>query len=150
MKLCATCAITILLTLGLSGCGTTGSTVGPAVLQLGVSTGTAYSLTQYPTARPGVAAAALVVCSVANGTNVSPAAIVQALDAYGPLAPESVLIVNSALSLYEIIYAGLTPTNSSPYAIALCNGLNQGLAFGQTKSMPSPKGAEQFPQMRFK
>ena len=92
----------------------------------------------------------MVVCAVAHGTNVSPAAIVTALDAYGPLTPESVLIVNSALSLYEIIYAGIAPTNASPYAVALCAGLEQGLAFTQTKAIPSPKGAEQFPQWRFR
>lgn len=156
--------LVVALTSLLMGCATN-SSVGPALLRLGVSSTAGYSLMKNPSALPGVQAGASVVCAAAHGTNVSPASIVAALDAYGQRTPEAVFILNSAIGAYNIVYNGLSSTNAtsaSPYALALCDGLNDALAMVSVPPVPggvnapprivaSPKAQSQYwPQIKFK
>lgn len=138
-----------------TGCKNTNPNIGPAMLRLGVSTTAGYSLMNNPKALPGVKAGASVICSVVNGTNVSPAAIVSALDAYGANNPETVFILNTAVSAYTLIYNSLPDTNvivAQPYALAVCDGLNDALLFVSPPSavLSSPRFQSQWPQMKFK
>ena len=117
----------------LTGCKTNNqSNVGPGLLRLGVSTAAGYSLMKNPEAAPGVRAGAAIVCSVANGTNLSPAAIVAALN-NGPMDDESVFILNAGIGAYTLIFNGLSDTNNvatiRPYTLAVCDGLNDALLY---------------------
>lgn len=144
------------LLLGSTGCRNPNANVGPALLRLGVSTSAGYSILKHPEAVPGVRAGASVVCAAAHGTNVSPAAIVAALDAYGEKTPETVFILNAAVSAYEIVYAGLSDTNSasaSPYAIAVCDGLNDALLLAPSSVRRNAilrANVPRWPQVKFK
>lgn len=129
------------LAAGLVGCGTTGSQIGPPMVRLGVSTGTSYALLKHPQALPAVRASADVICSQAAGTNLAPVNVVAAVNAYTEQTPESVLIVNSALGLYTLVWNGYgadavkkTP-ELQKYLQATCDGLNDALA-----SPPTPSG----------
>ena len=62
---------------GCTGCSTsTTNLLTPAVVQQGVATGVAYAVAQYPEARPGVDAAAQIICSDASGVTLDPAKVV--------------------------------------------------------------------------
>ena len=119
------------LAVSLVGCNIPG--IAPGVLRLGVSSGAAYSLLKYPQAAPAVRASAEIICSEANGTNLAPAAIYAAVNAYGQQTPESTLIVNSALGLYTLVWNGYgaEAVNNSPnlklYLSATCDGLHDAL-----------------------
>lgn len=125
------------LTLALCGCKTSNqTTVGPALLRLGVSTSAGYAILKYPTAVPGVKVGAEVICAAAHGTNVSPAQIVADLDAYGGRTPEATFILNSAISAYSLVYNSLSPTNSAnPYTLAVCQGLEDALLLAPKPGM---------------
>ena len=112
---------------------------GPLLLKTGVSFGTQYALLRNPAAKPPVEASAAIICATVHGTNVSPAAIVAAVNQYGQQTPESLLIINAAINLYSLTYNGLKETNTaaaSPYAHALCDGLVEALAFS---TFPAPQ-----------
>lgn len=150
------------LAVSLVGCGTTGGTangpsIGAPLVRLGVSTGAAYSLLKYTNALPAVKASAAIICSQAHSTNLAPAAVVEAINAYHQQTPESVLIVNSALTLYTTIwnsYGTVAVTNYPTlrlYLEATCDGLNDAIA-----SVPSPGVVRNavpnkaWPQVKFK
>ena len=140
--------IPIVALLALTGCKTSNPNVGPALLRLGVSSGAGYSLMRYPAAVPAVRASADIVCAVAAGTNVSPANIVAALDAYNFNTAESIFIINAALGAYELCFNGLSDTgDAKPYAEALCGGLQDALLLVPSKSFRSN---EKWPQAKFK
>lgn len=123
-------ATILALPLIFSGCKSSNPNIGPALLQVGVSTGAGYGILKYPQAVPGVRAGADVICAAAAGTNVSPANIVAAIDAYGELTPEATFILQGALNAYSLVYNGMSDTNTTvvrPYAQAVCNGLNEAL-----------------------
>jgi hypothetical protein len=147
------------LAVGLVGCGTTSNTnLGPPLVRLGVSSGASYSLLKYPQAVPAVRASAAIICSQAAGTNLAPAEVVAAVDAYAEKTPESVLIVNSALSLYTLVwngYGAAAVTNTPAlklYLAATCDGLNDALATvpapGVVRNAPPQNPA--WPQVKFK
>lgn len=156
------CLLTLPCLMLLGGCKNTGgnANVGPALLRLGVSTAAGYAILQNPEAAPGVRAGAGIVCAYAHATNVSPAEIVAAINAYGELKPEAVFILNAAISAYSLTFNGLANTNAataSPYAWALCDGLNDALLLGgganaasfsrSPNLLPVPDAA--WPQVKF-
>lgn len=122
------------LAVGVVGCGSTGTKIGPPMVRLGVSTGASYGLLKHPEALPAVKASADVICSQAAGTNLAPASVVEAVNAYTQQTPESTLIVNSALSLYTLVWNGYgaEAVANAPelqlYLQATCDGLNDALA----------------------
>lgn len=117
----------VALAVSLVGCK---SPIAPGLVRLGVSSGASYSLLKYPQAGPAVKASAEIICSQANGTNLAPSAIYAAVDAYTQKTPESVLIVNTALGFYTLIWNGYgaDAVNNQPqlklYLEATCGGLN--------------------------
>lgn len=135
-------SIVALAALAASLVGCSSPTVGPSVLRLGVSSSASYSLLKYPEAAPAVKASADIICSEANSTNLAPAAIYEAVNAYGGQTPESTLIVNSALGFYTILWNnyGTDAVNNIPtlrlYLGATCDGLHDALG-----TMPSPVAA---------
>ena len=114
----------------LAGCATN-STVGPALVRLGVSTSAGYTLVKYPAARPGVAAGREIVCAVASGQDLSPVAVVAALDAAGVAwTPEAWFAINGAVGAYNLAWNGLGEPGTAkarPYLEAVCGGLTDAL-----------------------
>ena len=147
------------LAFGVVGCKNTGGTsIGPPLLRLGVSSGASYSLLKYPQAAPAVKASASIICAQANGTNLSQAEVVAAVNAYQDQTPESVLIVNSAIGLYTLVWNGYgeSAVSNSPtlklYLGATCDGLNDAIAWLPQPGMaraprPHDKG---WPHVNFK
>ena len=120
----------VALSISLVGCK---SPIAPGLVRLGVSSGASYSLLKYPQAAPAVKASADIICSQSNGTNLAPASIYAAVNAYQNQTPESVLIVNTALSLYTLLWNGYgtDAVNNIPqlklYLSATCDGLHDAL-----------------------
>ena len=119
------------LAVSLVGCK---SAIAPSVVRLGVGAGASYSLLKYPEAAPAVKASAAIICSQANSTNLSPEAVYAAVDAYKEKTPESVLIVNTALGMYTLVWNGYgqTAVSNNPafklYLEATCGGLMDAVA----------------------
>ncbi len=100
-----------------------------AAFQAAVTLGEEIAIESHPEAVPFLRVATPVVCSVANGTNVSAAAIVAQLEAAGINDPTARIIINGALALFNVAVSGLS-TNSSElklFAQDLCNGMTLGL-----------------------
>ena len=121
----------------LMGCKTQPGAVniGPPLVRMGVYTGATYGMIKYPQAIPGVRGAAAIVCAQAAGTNVSPAEVVQAVQAYTELTPESKIIINGALQFYTLLWNTYAPTGTNSvllgqYLTATCDGLNDALVTG--------------------
>lgn len=131
MKKVLSLLVLAVLAAGLTGCGTTSSdaNLGPPMVRLSVSSGAVYSLLKYPEAVPAVRASAAIICSQAAGTNLAPAEVVAAIDAHAEKTPESVLIVNAALSVYTLVWNsyGASAVAHTPilrvYLEATCSGL---------------------------
>lgn len=138
--------------------------VGPALFRLGVAQTAGWQIyknhAKHPEILAEVKAAADIICALAARTNVSPAAIVAALDATGNLNAQSWFIVTGALGTYEILYHGSdqneAPRTMQPYAAALCGGLQDAVLFplppvpGATKAMrrSAPVRDARWPQLR--
>ncbi len=94
-----------------------------------------YGVQKEPSAIPGVRAAGAVICSAADGTNLSPAQVVADIGSISPSlnTPTAILIENSALTLYIGVWDsyGADAVNRSPelklYLQATCAGINAGL-----------------------
>lgn len=126
----------LLAVLVLTGCNTTNQTaMTHAAFTAAVTLGEQFALEQHPEAVPYVRAAVPVVCGVANGTNVSPQAIVSALEAAGVTDPTTKLIINGSLALFNVVISGIATNQTEVrlYAVDLCNGMTSGL--------PPEKGA---------
>lgn len=128
----------------LVGCKGPSSEIGPPMVRLGVSTGATYALMEHPEALPAVRASADVICSQAAGTNLSPTSVVAAINAYTKQTPESILIVNSALGLYTLVWNGYgaEAVKNDPllrtYLQATCDGLQDALAGQASASRNAP------------
>jgi len=143
--------ISLAAMLALAGCGTSNPNVGPmthAAFTTAVTLGEQFALEQHPEATPYLRAATPVVCSVANGTNFSPSAVVSALEAAGVTNSTTKMILNGSLALLDVVIAGLNANNSSNYATIklygqdLCNGLQAGLPpEGRTMKLGQLKAA---------
>ncbi len=118
-----------------SGCSTIQSTVTPALVQQGAQAGVAAAVKQWPSAIPGVQAAANVICSDAGQTNLDPNLIIADIGKLDPSinTPLAILIENTALNGYTFIWEsyGAGAVTNSPvlqsYLLATCNGMNAGL-----------------------
>jgi len=114
----------------LAGCTNPGGqAMSHAAFTAAVTLGEQFALEQHPEAVPYVRAAVPVVCSVANGTNVSPQAIVSALEAANVTNATTKLIINSSLALFNVVISGVS-TNQTEirlYAQNLCYGMTAGL-----------------------
>jgi len=118
----------------LTGCQSPGGqAMSHAAFTAAVTLGEQFALEQHPEAVPYVRAAVPVVCSVANGTNVSPQAIVSALEAANVTNATTKLIVNSSLALFNVVISGISTnqTEVKLYAQDLCNGMTAGLPPGE-------------------
>lgn len=119
------------------GCTSSNPNVGPmthAAFTAAVTLGEQFALEQHPEATPYVRAAAPVVCAAANGTNVSPASIVEALNAAGVTNATAKIVINGGLALFNVVVVGLgtNQTEVRAYAMDLCTGMQNGLpAFDQ-------------------
>lgn len=109
--------------------------VTPANVQLGVSTGVAAAVVEWPQAIPGVQAAANVICSDAGQTNLNPTLIIADIQKLDPSlnTPTDILIENGALDAYTLLWEayGASAVTNAPllqsYLQATCAGMNQGL-----------------------
>lgn len=100
-----------------------------AAFTAAVTLGEQIAIETHPEAVPVLRVATPVVCSVANGTNVSAASIVAQLEAAGINDPTAKIIINGSLALFNIAISGLS-TNSSElrlFAQDLCAGMTAGL-----------------------
>jgi len=100
-----------------------------AAFTAAVTLGEQLALEQKPEAIPYVRAAARVVCAAADGTNVSPASIVDALQAAGVTNQTAKIVINGSLAIFNVVVSGLG-TNESEirlYGQDLCSGLTAGL-----------------------
>lgn len=96
---------TVVLCLGLlTGCKSTPIPMQKAVYVTTVSTGVAFGVERYPQATPYLRVAQPIICAAGNGTNVTPAEVVAALQnspaANAVATPEGKLILNGALAIY--------------------------------------------------
>lgn len=130
-----------------AGCSSVGK-ITPALVQQGAATAVSYGVEKYPTAIPYIKVAGAVICSAANGTNISPAEVVAAVEASNAGAlktPESVLILNGALLLYTGLwesYGADAVTEHEKlqlYLQATCNGIHDGLPDAARGRAPEPR-----------
>jgi len=143
-----------LCTLLLTGCK---SPLSPLVTRQGVAIGVSYSVMKYPSAVPYLKAVTPVVCASANSTNLSPAAVVAAIEqssaANALKTPEGVLILNSSLLLYNAVWQsfGSNAVANIPtlreHLQATCNGLNDGLF--ATTATAAAKGNNAWARVKF-
>lgn len=143
--------------LALAGCAGGKVNISPAIVQQGVATSVAYSVTKYPQALPYLRAAAPVICSAANSTNLSPAQVIAALESSNAAllkTPEAALIMNTALLLYIGVYEsyGDNALNNypalRPYLQATCDGMNDGVS-GKKIQPATPTVSDTWPQIAF-
>jgi hypothetical protein len=150
--------------LAFAGCATKPSNL--VLLNTGVATASTAALMKYPQARPEVGVVAAVVCASAKGTNATPAAIRDALQGV-VITDQAWAIMTTTINLFSYATANLSkPEDYQPYAQAVCDGLNFGLAMTApavvpptTKALQSPKAtiypasvpmkyAPRFPQLK--
>ncbi len=119
----------IALSVVLCGCKTPSGPVSHAAFTAAVTLGEQFALESHPEATPFVRVGAQAVCAAAAGTNVSPAAIVQALNVAGVTNATAKLIINSSLALFNVVIvaAGTNQTEMRAYAQDLCTGMQAGL-----------------------
>ncbi len=111
-----------------AGCKTN-SQFSHAAFTAAVTLGEEIAVETHPEAVPFLRLAVPVVCSVANGTNVTAPEIVAQLEAAGITDPVTRIILNGSLALFNVAITSLS-TNQSElklFAIDLCNGLSAGL-----------------------
>lgn len=151
--------VSLLVLIAVTGCSSVKSTLTPAVLQSGVSAGVRFSLAKYPSATPAVRVATEVICSAANGTNISPAVIVAAIESssYESLkTPEAVFITQGIVTLYSAAWNSfasdaVAQSEALPYLQAVCNGGREGLAgFSTAASRAVAPRQLNWSQLRFK
>lgn len=131
------CLLTVALASILAGVcllfmGCTGPNQGPmthAAFTAAVTLGEQIGLETHPEATPYVRAAVPVVCAVANGTNVTPAEIVKALEAANVTNVTAKLIINGGLAIFNVVVTGLgtNQTEIRAYGQDLCDGMRAGL-----------------------
>jgi len=114
--------------LALCACKTQ-SPMSHVLFQQSVTLAEQYALYTHPDAIPEVRSAAGVVCSVANGTNANPAAIVAALSAAHITNANTILIVNGGLAILNTVVAAVGPNTNeiALYSKDLCIGMQNGL-----------------------
>lgn len=136
-----------------TGCKTV--KISPALVRTGVATGVSYALVKYPQVVPELRIAREVICSTANGTNLSPANVVAEVNKISALSPETVLIINGSLVLYTGIWEsyGVEAVNNAPvlktYLQATCNGITDALPEARARFVP-PLQLPAWPLVRFK
>lgn len=152
--------VALLAVIVLTGCGTVKSVVTPPIVQSGVAAGVRFGLTKYPSATPAVRVAVEVICSAANGTNVSPTEIVAAIESsnYENLkTAEAIFITQGIITLYSTAWNSfasdaIAQSEALPYLQAVCNGGRDGLSGIPTAAIGSRVSGQKlnWPQMRFK
>lgn len=152
--------LALILLLAITGCGTVGKVITPGTVQSGTSAGVRFGLTKYPSATPAVRVAVEVICSAANGTNVSPTEIVSAIESsnYENLkTPEAIFITQGIITLYSSAWNSfasdaVAQSEALPYLQAICNGGRDGLSGIPTAAIASRVSGQKlnWPQMRFK
>lgn len=115
-----------------TGCATQngGPPATPAIVRATVSAGVSFGLAEDPSIKPYLQAATPVICDAAGQGKVNPADVVAALqqsDANQFKSPTAVAIINSAIAVYEVVYAyyGTNVQTSvvQPYLEGVCLGL---------------------------
>lgn len=146
--------------LAFTGCGTVRSVVTPPVVQSGVSAGVRFGCTKFPSATPAVRIAVDVICSQANGTNVSPTEIVAAIESSNfenLKTPEAIFITQNMVTIYTAAWNSfasdaVAQSEAMPYLQAVCQGGREGLSGIGTAAIGSRVSGQRlnWPQMRFK
>lgn len=141
-------AMLIVFMLGSCGCSSPKGQMSHAVFTAAVTIGEQIAVDTHPESIPYLRVAVPVVCSVANRTNVSPQAIVAALDSANITNRTTRLIINSSLTLFNVVVSGVATNQSEVqlYAQDLCNGMTAGLppdggrerAFARRSPKPLP------------
>lgn len=128
------------LMFGMVGCASPALSKG--MVRTAVSTGVAFGVLKDPTAIPYLRAATPVICAAAANTNLSPAAVIAALegsDATQFKTAEAVIIMNGALSIYSAVWAEYGGRVSNfPLLQAYLEGTCEGLTLGLPTTKVSP------------
>lgn len=130
--------VCLLAAVSLVGC----KSVTPTVIKFGTSEAVKYGVSKYPDAKPYVEASGVVICSQAAGTNLSPDAIITALEsstaANAVKTDSGTVVVNLVLAVYSgawsLYGADAVKNNATLQAdlAAVCAGITDGL--GNSKS----------------
>lgn len=132
--------------------------ISPAIVQSGVTASVMYGVTKYPSAIPAIRISEQVICSAANGTNLSPAAVVAAIEASEwekAKTPEAVFILNGVIMIYSSAWNsyGNDAINNAPvfkeYLKAVCSGVHDGLPLTVARSI-DPTQNPKWPLLQFK
>lgn len=114
----------------ITGCGTTGKALSPALVRIAVQTGATYGILKDTNTIPYLKAATPVICSAAGTTNLNPDQVIAALESSSAAqlkTPEAVIIMNGALAIYETVYdaygTNVQASVAQPYLKAVCDGL---------------------------
>lgn len=139
----------------LAGCASQPK-ITQAFVRVGVSTAVQFGVSQDTNAIPYIRAVTPVVCAAANGTNFSPAYVVDKLQhssANELSTPGGILIMNSVLAIYEVAYEALggnsltnNPT-AGAYLMGACEGLTAGLPSGFSNALRGTRPNR--PHLRF-
>lgn len=119
--------IIVLPMLFMAGC----SSLDPGVTRQGVSTLTRAGLLYNPKYEPAIRIAGEAICAAANGTNVSPAAVIAQIHASEtkPLEPGEALLIDGILMVYTGVwnFLGADQVANSPdlklHLQATCEGI---------------------------
>lgn len=149
--------VALVALLAFTGCGTVGKIITPAAVQSGVSSGVRYGVAKYPEALPAVRVATEVICSQANGTNVSPAEIVAAIEnsSFERIkTPEAIFITQSMITIYTAAWNSfasdaVAASEAKPYLQAVCNGAIEGMPKPNIFRLPT-LAENRWPQLRLK
>lgn len=125
-----------------TGCGTTGTVLTPALVRIAVQTGTSYGIMKDTNTVPYLKAATPVICSAAGSAALDPSQVVMALESSNAAqlkTPEATIIINGALAIYEAVYdaygTNVQASVIQPYLQAVCDGLSGAIG---TRNAPPP------------
>lgn len=116
-----------------TGCKTQNPALTAAIVRATVSTGALFGIESDPKIVPYLQAATPIICDAAGTSHLNPVEVVQALQSINPKLKTAtgVAVINSALALYESLYAAYgTNVQASvvqPYLEGVCLGLRDAL-----------------------
>jgi hypothetical protein len=132
------------LALVFTGCKTQNPALTAAIVRATVSTGALFGIESDPTIVPYLQAATPIICDAAGTSHLNPVEVVQALQSINPKLKTAtgVAVINSALALYESLYAAYgTNVQASvvqPYLEGVCLGLRDALPVATLRGVNAP------------
>lgn len=116
-----------------TGCKTQNPALTAAIVRATVSTGALFGIESDPKIVPYLQAATPIICDAAGTSHLNPVEVVQALQSINPKLKTAtgVAVINSALALYEALYAqygtNVQASVVQPYLEGVCLGLRDAL-----------------------